>query len=97
MCPVSMTYSVIPALREEPELAAEWEPRITRPSYEDGALVGMAMTEKQGGSDVRANTTRARAEGRRPGRSPGTNGSAPIPRATSSSRSRRRPRASPAS
>ncbi len=63
MCPVSMTYSVIPALREEPELAAEWEPRITRPSYGDGALAGMAMTEKQGGSDVRANTTRAEPVG----------------------------------
>jgi putative acyl-CoA dehydrogenase len=63
MCPVSMTYSAIPALREEPELAAEWEPRITRPSYDDGALVGMAMTEKQGGSDVRANTTRATPNG----------------------------------
>src|ERR671936_1597023 len=54
-----MTYSAVPALREEPDLAAEWEPRITRPSYDDGALIGMAMTEKQGGSDVRANTTRA--------------------------------------
>ena len=40
MCPVSMTYSAIPALREEPELAAEWEPRITKPSYDDGALAG---------------------------------------------------------
>jgi len=59
MCPVSMTYSAIPALREEPDLAAEWEPRVTRASYDDGALVGMAMTEKQGGSDVRANSTRA--------------------------------------
>jgi putative acyl-CoA dehydrogenase len=59
MCPVSMTYAAIPALRESPELAAEWEPRLTRPSYADGALAGMAMTEKQGGSDVRANTTRA--------------------------------------
>jgi putative acyl-CoA dehydrogenase len=59
MCPVSMTYSAIPALREEPDIAAEWEPRITRPSYDGGALVGMAMTEKQGGSDVRANSTRA--------------------------------------
>ena len=59
MCPVSMTYSAIPALREEPDLAAEWEPRVTRPSYDDGVLVGMAMTEKQGGSDVRANSTRA--------------------------------------
>src|SRR5215207_6382347 len=59
MCPVSMTYSAIPALREEPDIAAEWEPRVTRASYDDGALVGMAMTEKQGGSDVRANSTRA--------------------------------------
>jgi putative acyl-CoA dehydrogenase len=63
MCPVSMTYSAIPALREEPDLAAEWEPRLTRPSYDDGALAGMAMTEKQGGSDVRANTTRAEPAG----------------------------------
>jgi putative acyl-CoA dehydrogenase len=59
MCPVSMTYAAIPPLRENPELAAEWEPRLTKPSYADGALAGMAMTEKQGGSDVRANTTRA--------------------------------------
>jgi putative acyl-CoA dehydrogenase len=63
MCPVSMTYSVVPALREEPALAEEWEPRLMRPSYEDGALAGMAMTEKQGGSDVRANTTRAEPVG----------------------------------
>ena len=59
MCPVSMTYAVVPALREQPEVAAEWEPRLTRPDYEQGALAGMAMTEKQGDSDVRANTTRA--------------------------------------
>ena len=63
MCPVSMTYSVIPALRAEPELAAHWEPRLTRASYDEGALAGMAMTEKQGGSDVRANTTRAEPAG----------------------------------
>jgi len=63
MCPVSMTYSAIPALRRDPELAAEWEPRLTLPDYERGALCGMAMTEKQGGSDVRANTTRAEAAG----------------------------------
>ena len=63
MCPVSMTYSVIPALRQEPDVAEEWEPRLTRPSYGDGALAGMAMTEKQGGSDVRANTTRAEPAG----------------------------------
>jgi putative acyl-CoA dehydrogenase len=60
MCPVSMTYAAIPALRDgAPELAAEWEPRLTKPSYEHGALSGMAMTERQGGSDVRANITRA--------------------------------------
>jgi putative acyl-CoA dehydrogenase len=63
MCPVSMTYSAIPALRRDPELAAEWEPRLTLPDYERGALCGMAMTEKQGGSDVRANTTRAETVG----------------------------------
>jgi putative acyl-CoA dehydrogenase len=60
MCPVSMTYAAIPALRDgAPELAAEWEPRLTQPDYEAGALAGMAMTERQGGSDVRANITRA--------------------------------------
>jgi putative acyl-CoA dehydrogenase len=59
MCPVSMTHAVIPALRESPELAEQWEPLLTKPLYEEGALAGMAMTEKQGGSDVRANTTRA--------------------------------------
>ena len=65
MCPVSMTYSAVPALRVDEGLAAEWEPRLTLPDYERGALCGMAMTEKQGGSDVRANTTRARVLGRR--------------------------------
>jgi putative acyl-CoA dehydrogenase len=60
MCPVSMTYAVVPALRHSaPQIAAEWEPRLTRPDYADGALAGMAMTERQGGSDVRANITRA--------------------------------------
>ena len=63
MCPVSMTYSAVPALRADPELAAEWEPRLTLPDYERGALCGMAMTEKQGGSDVRAGTTRAEPAG----------------------------------
>jgi len=58
MCPVSMTYSAVPALRTDPEIAGEWEPRLI-----DGALCGMAMTEKQGGSDVRANTTRAEPVG----------------------------------
>jgi putative acyl-CoA dehydrogenase len=65
-CPISMTYSAIPALRRQPELAAEWEPRFLSLDYDErslpadrkrGALCGMAMTEKQGGSDVRANTT----------------------------------------
>ena len=68
-CPLSMTYSVVPALRAESQLAAEWEPRFTSTAYDPrlvpaaekaGALCGMAMTEKQGGSDVRANTTVAR-------------------------------------
>jgi putative acyl-CoA dehydrogenase len=67
-CPISMTYSVIPALRTQPELAAEWEPRFLSSSYDPsnapseqkaGALAGMGMTEKQGGTDVRANTTMA--------------------------------------
>jgi putative acyl-CoA dehydrogenase len=67
-CPVSMTYAVVPALRVQPELAARWEPLVTSPHYDPGlrppfekrgVLFGMAMTEKQGGSDVRANTTRA--------------------------------------
>jgi len=68
-CPISMTYSIVPALRVQPELAAEWEPRLVSTEYDPrmipacekrGALAGMGMTEKQGGSDVRANTTRAR-------------------------------------
>jgi putative acyl-CoA dehydrogenase len=63
MCPLSMTYAVVPALRANPELAAEWEPRLFDPEPERAALIGMAMTEKQGGSDVRANTTRAEPVG----------------------------------
>jgi len=60
MCPVSMTYAAVPALRDgSAELAAEWEPRLTAPDYDRGAIAGMAMTERQGGSDVRANITRA--------------------------------------
>ena len=58
-CPLSMTYASIPTLRHSPELAAEWEPRALDPDPSTSALIGMAMTEKQGGSDVRANTTRA--------------------------------------
>ncbi|KOV69311.1 acyl-CoA dehydrogenase family protein [Streptomyces sp. MMG1121] len=68
-CPLSMTHAAVPALRTDPELAAEWEPRLTSTVYDrelraaarkPGALFGMTMTEKQGGSDVRANTTAAR-------------------------------------
>lgn len=67
-CPISMTYSVIPALRTTPEVAAEWMPRIASriydpsfrpPGEKSGVLMGMGMTEKQGGSDVRSNTTTA--------------------------------------
>ncbi len=64
MCPVSMTYAAVPALRDgAPELAAVWEPRLTKADYAGGALAGMAMTERQGGSDVRANITRAESVG----------------------------------
>ncbi len=63
-CPISMTYAAIPALRDgAPHLAARWEPRLTKPDYATGALAGMAMTERQGGSDVRANITRATPAG----------------------------------
>jgi putative acyl-CoA dehydrogenase len=67
-CPVSMTFAAVPALRAAPELAGVWEPKLTALVYDPGpasladkagALCGMAMTEKQGGSDVRANTTGA--------------------------------------
>jgi putative acyl-CoA dehydrogenase len=60
MCPVSMTTAAVKALRDSaPHLAEEWEPRLIKPDYDSGALAGMAMTERQGGSDVRANITRA--------------------------------------
>jgi putative acyl-CoA dehydrogenase len=67
-CPVSMTYASVPALRAEPALAEQYEPLITSRTYDPGLrapatkaglLVGMGMTEKQGGSDVRTNTTTA--------------------------------------
>ncbi|MGW0870503.1 acyl-CoA dehydrogenase family protein [Streptomyces sp. NPDC002740] len=65
-CPLSMTHAAVPALRADPVLAAEWEPRLTSTIYDRelrpaglkaGALFGMGMTEKHGGSDVRANAT----------------------------------------
>ncbi len=67
-CPVTMTFAAVPALRTTPALAAQWVPKITARHYDPrnvpdaqkaGLTIGMAMTEKQGGSDVRANTTRA--------------------------------------
>ena len=67
-CPISMTGAVLPALREQPELAAVWEPRIRTRSYDfrlidpaakTGNLLGMGLTEKQGGSDIRANLSTA--------------------------------------
>ncbi|MFB6857335.1 acyl-CoA dehydrogenase family protein [Streptomyces sp. NPDC056341] len=67
-CPVSMTYAVVPALRHAPDLAKIYEPLLTSRVYEPGLhtpggkrglLAGMGMTEKQGGTDVRANTTSA--------------------------------------
>jgi putative acyl-CoA dehydrogenase len=70
-CPLAMTYGAVPALRHAPEVAAEWLPRIFtrhydprfRPASEkSGALIGMAMTENQGGSDLRANITRAEVD-----------------------------------
>ncbi len=68
-CPITMTFAVVPALRAQPELAAAWEPLVTATTYDPrsipaaekgSAIAGMAMTEKQGGSDVRTNTTYAR-------------------------------------
>jgi putative acyl-CoA dehydrogenase len=69
-CPLTMTYACLPALRHEKSVAESWEPRLLSTEYDPrmipadqkrGVLMGMAMTEKQGGSDVRANTTRADA------------------------------------
>lgn len=68
ICPITMTNAAVPALRHSPELAAVWEPKLTSRSYDfglrpvaekEGVIAGMGMTEKQGGSDVRANRTRA--------------------------------------
>lgn len=68
MCPMAMLYSAIPSLKTTPAIADEWIPRLLSTSYDrrdipvtekSGATIGMFMTEKQGGSDVRTNTTRA--------------------------------------
>lgn len=67
-CPLTMTFACVPALRLQPDLAETWLPKILATEYDSrnvgiahkaGATIGMAMTEKQGGTDVRANTTRA--------------------------------------
>ncbi len=72
LCPISMTYAAVPALRHSPGLAADYEPGLRARSYDfglrpphtkTGLLAGMSMTEKQGGSDVRAGTTRAVPDG----------------------------------
>ena len=66
MCPMAMAYSVVPSLRTTPAVEAEWMPRLLSTQYDprdipasekSGAMIGMFMTEKQGGSDVRANST----------------------------------------
>jgi putative acyl-CoA dehydrogenase len=71
-CPISMTYAAVPALRHNPELAetfepllaaCDYDPGLRAPTTKRGLIAGMSMTEKQGGSDVRANTTRAVPEG----------------------------------
>jgi putative acyl-CoA dehydrogenase len=72
LCPISMTYAVTPALRSNAAIYADWGPRLTSREYDPalkpwrdkaGLTMGMGMTEKQGGSDVRANTTQAVADG----------------------------------
>ncbi|MDJ0628865.1 MAG: acyl-CoA dehydrogenase family protein [Rhodobacter sp.] len=71
-CPMTMTYAAVPALQADPALAAIWKPKLTARGYDPrvlplarktAATLGMAMTEKQGGSDVRANTTQAEPAG----------------------------------
>ncbi|HEY9097068.1 MAG TPA: DNA alkylation response protein, partial [Hydrogenophaga sp.] len=72
LCPISMTYAVTPALRDNPAIYRDWAPGLTARAYDPaltlfknkaGLTMGMGMTEKQGGSDVRANTTRAAPDG----------------------------------
>lgn len=67
-CPIAMSYAAVPSLKRQPDVAAEWLPKILSQQYDPrcipadektGCTIGMAMTEKQGGSDVRANTTKA--------------------------------------
>jgi putative acyl-CoA dehydrogenase len=62
-CPIGVNYAAVPMLRQEPALADAWEERVSSNDYDSYAQGGMAMTEKQGGSDLRANTTRAEPNG----------------------------------
>jgi putative acyl-CoA dehydrogenase len=75
-CPLTMAYACVPTLRQQPSLADAWLPRVISTAYDprcvpawekQGNTIGMGMTEKQGGSDVRANSTRAFALGKRGG------------------------------
>lgn len=72
LCPTTMTYGAVPAMARDPLLAGDWLPTLLRPEYDSrdlplrqkrGGLIGMGMTEKQGGSDLRSNTTRAGPDG----------------------------------
>ena len=85
-CPLSMTHAAVPALRADAELAAEWEPRLTAYAYDPelapekaSAVCGMAMTERQGGPDVRAYETEARPAGAREATLHGHKGFSPAP------------------
>ena len=71
-CPMTMTYAALPALKADKRLFAEWAPKLMSRVYDGapaplsakpGATMGMAMTEKQGGSDVRSNRTLATRDG----------------------------------
>ena len=106
LCPMSMTYAVVPTLAEAPGLLAEWLPRLASPEYDPGfapatqkrgATAGMSLTEKQGGSDVRANTTLAVPDGEGAYRLTGHKWFVRGPWAMSSWPWPRRPAASPAS
>ena len=62
-CPFAINYAAVPTMRQDPALSAEWEQRLSLPDYDRFAQAGMAFTEKQGGSDLRANSTVAEAVG----------------------------------
>ncbi len=62
-CPMSINYAAVPTMRQDAALAQQWERRLTLPDYDSFAQAGMVMTEKQGGSDLRANSTVAEPAG----------------------------------